>query len=104
MQTEASLRAVEQLIKSVDQVAQGLAIHAADACRLGPVHPVEAASDNRRRLWLAFFVVAARRRSSLAEKSDLIGTAAGMAQLLPAPWNQLAHAQGIPRQSEWPSV
>ena len=59
-----------------------------------------AARDNRRRLWLAFFVVAARRRSSPAEKSDLIRTAAGMAQVLPTPWNQLAHEEGSPCESK----
>jgi hypothetical protein len=48
-----------------------------------------AASDNRRRLWFAFFVLAASRRSSLAEKSVRNPTAAGMARILPAPWNQL---------------
>src|SRR5215204_6062803 len=58
------------------------------------------ASDNKRRLWLAFFVVAARRRSSSAEKSDLIRTAAGMAQVLPTPWNQLASPEEIPCESE----
>jgi hypothetical protein len=44
-----------------------------------------AARDNRRRLWLAFFVAAASCRSAPAEKSDLILTAAGMAQVLPTP-------------------
>ncbi len=29
------------LVEAVDPIAQGLAIHAADACRLGPAHPVE---------------------------------------------------------------
>jgi hypothetical protein len=47
-----------------------------------------AASDNKRRLWLAFFVAAASRRSSPAVKSVLIFTAAGMAQVLPTPSNQ----------------
>src|ERR687898_225755 len=43
-----------------------------------------AARDRRRRLWLAFFVVAASRRSSLAEKSVRSLTAAGMARVLPS--------------------
>ena len=29
------------LVEAVDPVAQGLAVHAADARRLGPAHPVE---------------------------------------------------------------
>ena len=58
-----------------------------------------AAIDNRRRLWLAFFVAAASRRSSPAEKSVRTLTAAGMARILPAPWNQLISDPGIPRES-----
>src|SRR5215210_854950 len=54
-----------------------------------------AARDRRRRLWLAFFVVAANRRSSWAEKSVRILTAAGMAQVLPTPLNQIRPRVGI---------
>jgi hypothetical protein len=64
-----------------------------------------AARDNRRRLWLAFFVAAASRRSAPAEKSVRILTAAGMAQVLPTPWNQLVQEEGTPvSQSESPPV
>jgi hypothetical protein len=58
-----------------------------------------AASDNKRRLWLAFFVAAARRRSSPAVKSVLIFTAAGMARILPAPPNQLRAQHESPHES-----
>src|SRR4051794_41797226 len=64
------LRAV--LVEAVHPVAQSLPVHAADAGGLGLVHPVQdartAASDSKRRLWLAFLVAAASRRSSPAEK------------------------------------
>jgi hypothetical protein len=47
-----------------------LAIHAADPRGLRPVHPVEhPANDKSRRLWFAFLVAPASRRSSPAEKS-----------------------------------
>src|SRR5215207_6605243 len=49
-----------------------------------------AANDKRRRLWLAFFAAVASRRSSPAEKSFRTLTAAGMARIPPAPWNQLS--------------
>src|SRR3954468_17046086 len=42
-----------------------------------------AASDSRRRLWLACLEAAARRRSSSAEKSTLTVTAVAMARILP---------------------
>src|SRR5829696_2221346 len=42
-----------------------------------------AASDSRRRLWLACLEAAARRRSSSAEKSALTVTAVAMARILP---------------------
>src|SRR4249920_1698230 len=55
-----------------------------------------AANDKSRRLWLASFETAARRRSSEAEKSVLIVTVAGMARILPAPTNQITQKKGIP--------
>src|SRR4051812_40788080 len=55
-------------------------IRAASA-RLTP--STTAASDSRRRLWLACLEAAARRRSSSAEKSTLTVTAVAMARILP---------------------
>src|SRR5215210_3562656 len=49
-----------------------------------------AASDSKRRLWLACLVAAASRRSSSAEKAVRTLMADGMARVLPAPWNQLS--------------
>jgi hypothetical protein len=53
-----------------------------------------AAIDSRRRLWLAFFVAAASRRSSLAEKSVRTQMADGIARALLAPGNQLSAQHG----------
>jgi hypothetical protein len=55
-----------------------------------------AANDSNRRLWFAFFVAAASRRSSRAEKSVRTLKAAGMARILPTPWNQLSAHLGSP--------
>ena len=64
---------------------------------LRPVHPVEhPANDKSSRLWFPILVAAASRRSSPAEKSLRTLTAAGMARILPAPWNQLSPKYGIP--------
>src|SRR3712207_3918833 len=59
-----------------------------------------AARDRRRRLWLAFLVAAASRRSSLAEKSVRILTAAGMVQVLPTPSDPLFQKEESPRESK----
>src|SRR5687767_10834269 len=64
-----------------------------------------AANDKRRRLWFPILVAAASRRSSPAEKSLRTLTAAGMARILPAPWNQLSPKYGIPvSHKRWPLV
>ena len=64
-----------------------------------------AASDNSLRLWFACFVAAASRRSSAAEKSVRNPTGAGMARILPAPWNQLGTRRKSPvSQTTWPLV
>src|SRR5687768_12880381 len=63
------------------------------------------ANDKSRRLWFAFLVAPASRRSSPAEKSLRTLTAAGMARILPAPWNQLSPKYGIPvSHKRWPLV
>src|SRR5829696_7206244 len=51
--------------------------------RPGSSHPATAASDSRRRLWLACLEAAASRRSSSVEKSALTVTAVAMARILP---------------------
>jgi hypothetical protein len=63
------------------------------------------ANDKSRRLWFALLVAPASRRSSPAEKSLRTLTAAGMARILPAPWNQLSPKYGIPvSHKRWPLV
>src|SRR5918998_909076 len=80
-------------VEAVNPLAQRLAIRAASV-RLIPSRT--AASDSKRRLWLACLVAAASRRSSSAEKAVRTLMADGMARVLPAPWNQLSLQHGSP--------
>ena len=77
------------LVEAVDPISQGLSMPPRRAASVRLIPSRTAARDKRRRLWLAFLVDAASRRSSPAEKSVRSLTAAGMAQALPTPSNQL---------------
>src|SRR4051794_12874715 len=83
--TRADVREAELLEDLADRAlvvsdAEALGLREASA-RLTPSST--AASDSRRRLWLACLEAAARRRSSSAEKSALTVTAVAMARILP---------------------
>lgn len=94
-----------QSVEAMNSIAQRLSIHAADPHRLFPAHPVRhSARDKSRRLWLASFGPAASRRNSMAEKSVLIFTVAGVARILLAPGNHLNSILGIPSGSDFKAV
>src|SRR3954468_22745859 len=74
------------LVEAMDPVSQGLAIHAADAGGLCPVHPVQDRGEGQQASALVGVLRYGRKPAKLTgRKIRPLVTAAGMAQILPAP-------------------